>query len=121
MKQNKLAKQNKNIFYKLIKSFLNLFKNPKIEEIKIIEKPKEKSTNEFISNIEVKEEHDKKRLLKLQKDFEAGLITESQMDEEDIYKLHELYNSQIEELENLTKNYKKRIIEIKRKIITKKQ
>lgn len=115
MKETGLAKQNKSIFYKLIKSFLNLLKKPK-EDIKIIEKAKEKSINEFKSNIEIKEDKNKIRLLKLQKDFENGFITESQMDEEDVYKLHELYNSQIEELENSTENYKKRIIEIKRKI-----
>jgi len=116
MKETRLAKQNTNIFYKLIKSFLSLFKKPKKEEIKIIENCNVKNINEFKSNIEVKEDKNKIRLLKLQKDFEKGVITESDIDEQAVYELHELYNSQIKELEASTDNYKKRIIDAKRKL-----
>lgn len=116
MKETRLAKQNINIFYKLIKSFLNLLKKPRNEEIKTIEKSKGKSINEFKSNVEVKEDKNKIRLLKLQKDFENGIITENEMDEQDVYELHELYNRQIGELEDSTKNYKQRIIDAKIKL-----
>lgn len=116
MKETGLAKQNTNIFYKFMKSFLSFFKKPEKEEIKIIKDSKEKNINDFKSNIEIKEDEKKIRLLKLQEDFENGIITESQMDEQDIYELHELYNSQIEELETSTKNYKKRIIDVKKRL-----
>ena len=116
MKKTGLVKQNTNIFYKLIKKFFRVFKKQKKEEVKFVENSKEKNINEFKVNIEVKQDTDKLRLLKLQKDFENGIITESQMDEQDIYELHELYNSQIQELEASTEKYKKRIIGAKRKL-----
>lgn len=114
MKETRLAKPNTNIFYRLIKSFLSLFKTSKKEEKKAIER--HKNIDEFKDNIKVKEDKGKIRLLNLQSDFEKGIIKESEMDEQDVYALHQLYNSQIEELEISTENYKKRIINAKRKL-----
>ena len=114
MKETRLAKQNTNIFYKLIKGLLGLFKNSKKRREKAIER--HKSIDEFKDNIKVKEDKDKIRLLKLQSDFEKGIIKESEMDEQDVYALHQLYNRQIEELETSTENYKQRIINAKRKL-----
>lgn len=73
-------------------------------------------SNSFKQNIRIKEDKEKTRLLKLQEEFSAGKITEEDISEEDIQKLHKLYDEQIEELNKSTENYRKRILEIRAKL-----
>lgn len=73
-------------------------------------------SNNFKQNIKIKENKEKTRLLKLQKEFSEGKIAEEDINENDIQKLHYLYDEQIEELNKSTENYRKRILEIRSKL-----
>ena len=101
----------KSIFYKIKKFFAKMFKGknaytnePQLENVKeneetSINTPK----NNFIE--EVRDiENDETRLLKLQKQFDNGEIDKSQLSEEQIDKLIELYKEQITNLEESNKN-----------------
>lgn len=70
---------------------------------------------DFLEKLSVKE-NEKMRLLSLQQKFSNGEITEEDINEDDIEKLHQLYDEQISELEKSTENYKRRILEIKEKL-----
>lgn len=59
--------------------------------------------------VEEKIEIEKERILELQKRYEEGKITESEISEKDIEKLMELYKKQIEEKRESIKNYKNKI------------
>lgn len=59
--------------------------------------------------VEEKMEIEKERILELQKRYEEGKITESEISEKDIEKLMELYKKQIEEKRESIKNYKNKI------------
>lgn len=52
---------------------------------------------------------EKERILELQKRYEEGKITESEISKKDIEKLMELYKKQIEEKRESIKNYKNKI------------
>lgn len=59
--------------------------------------------------VEEKMEIEKERILELQKRYEEGKITESEISKKDIEKLMELYKKQIEEKRESIKNYKNKI------------
>ena len=59
--------------------------------------------------VEEKIEIEKERIIKLQKRYEEGKITESEISKKDIEKLMELYKKQIEEKRESIKNYKNKI------------
>lgn len=59
--------------------------------------------------VEEKIEIEKERILELQKRYEEGKITESEISKKDIEKLMELYKKQIEEKRESIKNYKNKI------------
>lgn len=72
-------------------------------------------------NINFKDEivvanEEEKRILKLQKDFKAGLIEEEDLSEEDFNLLSKLYESQIEKTKQSIQTYKNRIISAKSKL-----
>lgn len=90
-----------------------------------IEAPKEEveSINniQLQRNINFKDEivvanEEEKRILKLQKDFKAGLIEEEDLSEEDFNLLSKLYESQIEKTRQSIQTYKNRIISAKSKL-----
>lgn len=56
------------------------------------------------------------RILKLQKDFRAGLIKEEDISDEDYEALSNLYDKQIEETKQEIQNYKNKIIALKSKL-----
>ena len=64
----------------------------------------------------VKQDKEKQRLLKLQQEFSAGNIVEEEISEEDTEKLCKLYDEQIEEIKKSTEQYKKEIIEMRKKL-----
>lgn len=64
----------------------------------------------------VVDKEEEKRILKLQKDFEAGLIEEEDLSEEDFNSLSKLYESQIEKTKQSIQIYKNRIISLKSKL-----
>ena len=53
--------------------------------------------------------NEEERILELQKRYEEGKITESEISKKDIEKLMELYKKQIEEKRESIKNYKNKI------------
>ena len=59
--------------------------------------------------VEEKMKIEKERILELQKRYEEGKITESEISKKDIEKLMELYKKQIEEKRESIKNYKNKI------------
>lgn len=69
----------------------------------------------FIEKLSVKNTG-RTKLLKLQQEFSNGNISEEEMTEEDIDSLHQLYDEQILELEKSTENYKRKILEIRKKL-----
>ena len=72
--------------------------------------------NSFKQRIKVGEDTERIRLLRLQEDFSKGYITEEEISEEDVEKLHKLYDEQIEELNKSTENYRRKILEIRKKL-----
>ena len=77
---------------------------------------KNKAHQEFDERIVVKQDKEKQRLLKLQQEFSAGNIVEEEISEEDTEKLCKLYDEQIEEIKKSTEQYKKEIIEMRKKL-----
>lgn len=72
------------------------------------------NNTDFFERIIVKQDKEKQRLLKLQQDFSEGKITEEEISEEDIEKLCELYDNQINEIEKSTEEYKNKIIKMRK-------
>ena len=110
-------KENISIFEKVKSFFRRLFHIEKTDvdnntQIKQEEKPG------FIDEFKRKQE-----IMNLQQQYEAGVIAEADMKEEDKQKLIELYKEQINEIhnniktyKNLLQQYKEQILEIKNKI-----
>lgn len=109
---------------KIKKFFRNIFG---INKQQYIEAPKENieyvnSNIKLQNNINFKDEiainnDEEKRILKLQKDFKAGLIEEEDLTEKDFNSLSKLYESQIEETKKSIQTYKDRIISAKSKLV----
>ena len=113
--ENSLIKVNENsIFYKIKNFFRNLF-GKKENNITPIENQvlktqeitnnKRDSFRETVTNIE----NDETRLLKLQKQFDNGEITEEELTQKQIEDLENLYNKQIEELQKSNELRKEKI------------
>lgn len=83
------------IMYKIKSFFKNLFKK---KEVIVEEKKEEKIENSFNESIVIKKDEERERLLELQKRFREGKLNPEDVTEEDIDKLTELYNEQIEAL-----------------------
>ena len=72
--------------------------------------------NDFSHSLRVEENLEEKELLKLQEKFESGLVTEEELTEEQVDKLEQLYNEQIDKLNKDFLNYKNRILSIKKQL-----
>lgn len=85
-----------------IKSFFNsLFnKNNKgkhdLNDNKVVDSSSNKSG--FMSNVKVEPDLEREQLVKLQKDYESGIINEKDMTEEQVNKIEKLYIEQISKL-----------------------
>lgn len=107
---------------KIKEFFRNIFG---INNQQYIEAPKEDvepiNNIKLQRNINFKDEiavtnEEEKRILKLQRDFKAGLIEEEDLSEEDFNLLSKLYESQIEKTKQSIQTYKNRIIFVKSKL-----
>ena len=107
---------------KIKEFFRNIFG---INNKQYIEAPKEDvepiNNIKLQRNINLKDEiavtnEEEKRILKLQRDFKAGLIEEEDLSEEDFNLLSKLYESQIEKTKQSIQTYKNRIIFVKSKL-----
>ena len=103
MQNNALMPIRENVFTRIKKFFKNLFV-PEIEnnyEADIINNVEEKEikikNSIFAENIKV-EETEKQKLLRLQKMVHKKNISESDLSQEEVEKLRELYNMQIKDL-----------------------
>lgn len=85
------------------------------EDVEPINNIKLQRNINFKDEIAVTNEEEKK-ILKLQRDFKAGLIEEEDLSEEDFNLLSKLYESQIEKTKQSIQTYKNRIIFVKSKL-----
>ena len=113
--ENSLIKVNENSFFYKIKNFFRNLFGKKESNITPIENQvlktqeitnnKRDSFRETVTNIE----NDETRLLKLQKQFDNGEITEEELTQKQIEDLENLYNKQIEELQKSNELRKEKI------------
>ena len=114
---------NTGILKRLINFFKRIFyKND--EKYPIDDNKSLNDKNSFLKNIKFKEDPDKEMLLKIQDDLEKnGINTENaynltkNLSETQKIKLLNLYKEQIEMYESSIKNYKNRILAIRKKIV----
>ena len=71
----------------------------------------------FEENIRTKEIIEKEKILKLQNDYEKGIIKEEEMTQEQVANLEKLYIEQIIKLKNDFDKYRNKAIELKRKML----
>lgn len=115
-----IKKEDGNIFTKIKTFFKTVFKlnnnvpnyNYAVEQGDVISI----KNNDFASPIRIEENNEEKELLQLQEKFEQGLIQEEDLSQEQVDKLEQLYNKQIEELNEKFLDYKDKIISIKKKL-----
>lgn len=120
--EKSLTKINEsNIVYKLKVFLKNLFyKNETVENISVIEnhidKFEENETKKaFIKYVKTIEDEETK-LLKLQKQYRNGEISEKNLSEEHINLLCELYDKQIDSLQKSNKSRKQKLLEYRMKM-----
>ncbi len=134
MEEKSLVTIEKNGFLQKIKLFFkSLFKKEKIENTnEIINESINENINEnFDDNINTIEENssfkdefkNKQSIMDMQKEYESGNLLEENMSEEDKQKLLELYQEQIDtlnsniiEYKNSLRNYKEKILAVKKTI-----
>ena len=115
-----IKKEDGNIFAKIKTFFKTLFKlnnnvpnyNYAVEQGDFMSI----KANDFASSLRIEENNEEKDLLKLQEKFEQGIIQEEDLSHEQVDKLEQLYNKQIEELNEKFLDYKDKIISIKKKL-----
>ena len=107
-----LAVVKESFFDKIKRIFKKIFS--KKEEI--VEVPKTKKENDFLSRVKIEEDNEEKRLLKLQSLIEEEVITEEELPEDDIKALHELYDSQILQLKKEIDDYRQKILKLRMNI-----
>lgn len=118
--EKSLTKINENsILYKIKRFFRNLFgrKEINIEPVLNMEVKEENNKNSFmedIRNIENKET----KLLKLQKQYHSGQISEKDLTDEQIRDLTNLYKKQNEEIRKSNAIREQRLLNYRRKLQT---
>ena len=109
------------LIYKIRLFFNNLFNrnNKRKRDIKnneITDNASERTN--FKNNIKIEPDIEREQLLKLQKDYESGLINEENMTEEQVSKIEKLYIEQISKLRDDYIIYKEKATELKKKTVT---
>lgn len=120
--EGKYLKIREEGFFQKIKSFFkNLFGRNKVIEEPVIEQIVEKKTENkktFEEEIKIPQDNEKLSVLKLQRDYEAGLIKEEDMTPEQVSKVESLYEEQITKLRSDYNGYKQKIINVRKKLAT---
>lgn len=120
MDNKSLIVSKKGFFYKIKMFFRSIFNKDDIQEEidysynKIEDEPIKKSS--FNEDIKIKPDVEREQLLKMQRDYENGLIKEEEMTPEQVEGIEKLYIEQISKLRDDFTNYKKKIIEMKKKL-----
>lgn len=115
-----LVKINENsIFYKIKKFFRNLFsrKENNIEPVLNIEIKEENNKNSFMEDIK-NIENEETKLLKLQKQYHSGKITEKDLTDEQLKDLTNLYKKQNEEIRKSNAIREQKLLEYRRRLQT---
>lgn len=99
MKKEEEMISTNGIIYKIKSFFKNLFKKKEqLAEETSAEVSSMDEKSAFEESIVVKKDEEKERILELQRRFREGKLNPEDVTEEDIDKLTELYNEQIEDL-----------------------
>ena len=118
--ENKYLTVKEEGFFQKIKSFfMKLFgKNKVIEEpvVENIVSDNVENKKTFAEEIRLKQDDEKLSTLKLQKDYEAGLIKEEDMTQEQVSKVENLYVEQITKLRKDYNGYKQKITDVRKKL-----
>lgn len=127
---NKSLIVSKQSFFSKLKSFFrNIFEKDEFNEpvyndvpIYNYEENKNEDTRKraFEDNIRVRPDYEKEKLLKMQRDYEAGLIKEEDMTEEQVSGIEKLYKEQISKLRNDYREYKVKATSLRKKLVTNK-
>lgn len=115
MRNNKLITYKENIFTKISNFFKKIFfrkKKDAIESINEIPVYNNQYKENFIENIQIKEDEEEKRLKILQLQYDNGEIGEEDISEEDMDKLIIMYEQETEELNTDTERRKKHIAQM---------
>lgn len=127
---NKSLIVSKQSFFSKIKSFFkNIFEKDEFNEpvyndatMYNYEENKNEDTRKraFEDNIRVRPDYEKEKLLKMQRDYEAGLIKEEDMTEEQVSGIEKLYKEQISKLRNDYREYKVKATSLRKKLVANK-
>ena len=118
--QEKNLIEKKETFFSKVKNFFKkLFKKKDNENVDTVVKDETTENNSFKENIKITEDEETK-LLELQKRYRRGEIAESDLTEEQIEALSELYDKQIDALRKIIEEKEQQIAESQKQRIEKK-
>lgn len=120
MEEKSLIKREKsNIFQKIIMYLKKrIYNKTETEKLNKVNDTKSDKTNNSLNSLD--ELRIENKLLKLQKDYENGIIKEEEIEENEKKDLLKLYEKQIKSLEIDINNYEKILDDYKTKIIKRK-
>ena len=110
MKNNKLIVYKKSIFRKISEFFKKIFSKKEVLNQEVI--ITNEKNNNFLENIQIKEDKEKIRLIQLKQQYENGEIDEEEISDEDIDKLCELYKKETDKLNVDTERRKNHIAQM---------
>ncbi len=110
MKNNKLIVYKKSIFRKISEFFKKIFSKKEVLSKEVI--ITNEKNNNFLENIQIKEDKEELRLLQLKQQYENGEIDEEEISDEDVDKLCELYKKETDELNADTERRKNHIAQM---------
>ena len=110
MKNNKLIVYKKNIFRKISEFFKKIFSKKEVLSKEVI--ITNEKNNNFLENIQIKEDKEELRLLQLKQQYENGEIYEEEISNEDVDKLCELYKKETDKLNADTERRKNHIAQM---------
>lgn len=122
MDNKSLIVPKKSIFDRIKNFFKNIFKKEEVQEVAYIKEKtietKENKKSSFIDSIRTEEIIEKEEILKIQRDYENGVIREEDMTPEQVSKIEKLYIEQISKLRNDYSKYKDEATKLKGKLAT---
>ena len=120
MDNKSLIVTDKRLLYKIKILFKNIFNKenqPKAMNYNnVVNQQLNKSS--FTNEIKITPNEEKEKLLRLQRDYENGIITEEDMTQEQISKIEKLYVEQISKLRNDYTEYKSKTVALRKKLAT---
>ena len=119
MNNKSLIVYEKGFFYKIKMFFKSIFNKEELQEsndYKYTNKQEKKPS--FSDEIKIKRDFEKEKLLKMQKDYEDGLIKEEDMTQEQVKGIENLYIEQITKLREIYTEYKYKTANLRKKLTT---